>query len=122
MSTRPINLYDLRRAIAALVWARHSATDHQLIDTDQIALVDDAVTLLDEMAAELRGDFAVAVRSLLSIDPDPGGRRTVRAVDRLGELAHVDAHSAEAIASLRPTDLVHTGPLRLFNPYTGVAS
>ena len=122
MTSRPVNLYDLRRAIAALVWARHSVTDLQHIDRGQVVLVDDAVGMLEELVDELRGDLGVAARSLLSREPDPGGLRTVRAIDRLGDLAHVDAASAPAIASLRPAQLVEPSPLRLFDPDTTVAS
>jgi hypothetical protein len=120
--SRVVNLYDLRRAIAALVWARHSVRGCQLVDRDQVALVDAAVALLAAIGSELRGDLAVAARSLLSQGPDPGGLRTVRAIDRLGDLAHVDAVSAPAIACLRPAELFESAPLRLFDPDTGVAS
>ena len=119
-----MNLYDLRRAIAALVWARHNLTDPAELEPRQLVLVDDAVNHLSAAQTELHGELAAATRSLLSREPDVGGRRTVRAIDRLGELAHVDADSAEAIASLRPasTALDAAEPLRLFDPDDGIAS
>ncbi len=117
MTDRLVNLYELRRAIAALVWVRHNTAR---LNAGHLGLIDTAVGHLVAARADLHGEFAAAAGSLLSTDTDIGGRRTVRAIDRLGELAHVDAESAEAIASLQPSSC-DTGPLRLFDPDAGVS-
>jgi hypothetical protein len=114
---RLVNLYELRRAIAALVWVRHNTAR---LNAGHLDLIDTAVGHLVAARANLHGEFAAAAGSLLSTDTDIGGRRTVRAIDRLGELAHVDAESAEAIASLQPSSC-DTGPLRLFDPDSAVS-
>lgn len=113
--SRPISIYDLRRAIAALVWVKHHVDGLEDLDDHHVVLIDQAVRQLAERQRDLNGDLGAATRSLLSTEPDIGGRRTGRAIDRLGALTHVDDHSAEALASLRPTDDVDDEPLRLLD-------
>jgi hypothetical protein len=91
-----VDLYAFRCAVAAVVHARHHI---EQLATADIARADDAVRHLVAVAAELGGELATATGWLLSADPDPGGRRTVRAVDRLAALTHVDPATAPALAA-----------------------
>jgi hypothetical protein len=95
-----IDLYTIRCAVAVLVHARRH---HHQLQRAGIDRVDDAVTHLAHVARHLHGDLAAALRELLDPGIDPAGQRTVRAIDRLATLTHVDDDTAPALAaSLHP--------------------
>jgi hypothetical protein len=96
-----IDLYATRCAVAVLVHARHHL---ERLDRSWIRRVDAAVGQLAATHRQLHGDIAVAAGQLLDPAIDPGGRRTVGAIDRLAALLHVNQTSAPALAAaLRPT-------------------
>lgn len=109
---RSVNLYELRRAVAALVYARHHIDD---LTGAELVCVDGAVGWLACRRGDLDGDLAAATRSLLSADRDDGGPRTVQAIETLARLVNVDPDSAKVLSSL-PADDTDVGPLRLFDP------
>jgi hypothetical protein len=96
MSRDVVDLYTLRCAVATVVHARHHV--EQLERTD-LVLLDHAVAHLTSVSDDLHGEMATAARALLSTQPDPTGQRTVRSIDRLAELTHVDAVNAHALAA-----------------------
>ena len=91
-----VDLYAFRCVVAVLVHARHHITG---LDDAQIARVDTAVLHLVGVVASLHGELAVSAGALLSADTDPAGQRTVRAIDRLATLTHVDPAAAPALAA-----------------------
>lgn len=113
-----MDLYELRRAVAALVHARHHIDD--LTDVE-IVRVDDAMRWLRHRRGELDGDLAAAAARLLSDGRDADGQCTVAAIDRLAALVRVDRDSAEAISALPEAAHLYRdggGALRLFDPDT----
>src|ERR1700712_52677 len=96
MSSDVVDLYTLRCAVATVVHARHHLDELQ---PDQLARLNRAIGHLSSVSEGLHGEVAAATRALLSDAPDPGGRRTVRSIDRLAQLTHVDPLTAPALAS-----------------------
>jgi hypothetical protein len=91
-----LDLYALRCAVAVLVHARHHVLE---LDDHHIARVDTAIKHVIDVAGDLNGELAAATGWLLSTDADPGGHRTLRAIDRLASLTHVDVTVAPALAA-----------------------
>ena len=91
-----VDLYALRCAVAVLVHARRHINE---LDDPQLRRVDRAVGHLSQIVETLHGDLAAATGWLLSAEPDPGGARTVRAIDRLAALTYVDDDTAPALAA-----------------------
>ena len=107
-ATGIVDLYAFRCAVAALV--ARPPPHRPARRRRSIARIDLAVGHLVDVVDDLHGDLAAATGWLLSPEPDPGGRRTVRAIDRLAALTHVDPAAAPALAaSLR-------GATRPFQP------
>ena len=106
-----VDLYGLRCAVAVLVHARH---DPYALTDSQVRRLDAAVRYLADSVTALNGELASQTTTLLAPDPDPGGQRTVRAIDRLAELTHVERTAAPALAaSLRASGRAVQG--RLFD-------
>jgi len=91
-----VDLYAFRCAVAALVHARPHI---DALQPGDVLRVDRAVRHLLDVSGELHGDLGTATEALLSAEPDPGGRRTVAAIDRLAVLTHVDPAAAPALAA-----------------------
>lgn len=120
MQRRPavVDLYGFRCAVAVLIHARDNIVT---LDNAQIARVDVAIQHLSEAVPGLAGELGSATAALLSQDADPGGRRTVRAVGRLGHLTHVDEATAPALAaSIRRRE--PPSQLSLFDPDPNVTT
>jgi hypothetical protein len=91
-----VDLFAIRCAVAVLVHVRHHL---DRLDRSWIRRVDAAVGQLADASGQLHGDLAAAARQLLDPAIDPGGQRTVRAIDRLAALMHVNQTSAPALAA-----------------------
>lgn len=96
MEPSVVDLYGLRCAVAVLVHARHHVHD---LTTAHVAHLDAAIGHLKRTRSEMGGDLKSSAMAVLSAEADPAGRRTVRAIDRLADLAHVDEQSAPALAA-----------------------
>ena len=117
LADRCVDLFALRTAAATLYWARHHCRD--LGAPGAVARIDDAVRHLKDGRGHFGGELGVACNALLSLDPDPGGRRRTTAIDRLAALTHVDETSAVALTAVAETASSRpTGPPTLFDDQT----
>jgi hypothetical protein len=98
VADRCVDLFALRTAVATLYWARHHCPD--VAAPGAVARIDDAVGHLKAGRGHFGGELRVACNALLSLDPDPGGRRRTTAIDRLAALTHVDDTSAIVLTAM----------------------
>jgi len=96
MEPTVIDLYGLRCAIAVLVHARHNIDD---LTTAHLLRLDAAIRNMSRSRKQMQGALAANTNAMLSTEPDPAGRRTVKAIDQLAELAHVSKAAAPALAA-----------------------
>ena len=92
----PIDLYQVRCAVAALV---DCVGHHGLLSTASLRRTDLAVKILSSLRAPETSALRRAVDRLLSPTEDPTGSRTVDAIVELATLTHVDAAAAPALAA-----------------------
>jgi hypothetical protein len=111
MST--VDLYQMRCAVATLVCAARCGGQ---LDLGGVRRVDAAVAVLSAARDANSSGRGVgdAIDRLLNKARDPGGTRTIAAIDELAQLTHVEDDTAPALASrLRPAP---TGQRQLFDP------
>lgn len=96
MESSVVDLYGLRCAIAVLVHARHNVHD---LTTAHVVRLDSALRHLKRTCGEMDGAMKSNTLAVLSAEADPGGRRTVSAIDRLADLTCVSEGSASALAA-----------------------
>ena len=91
-----VDLYGLRCAVAVLVHARYNIED---LTTAHVVRLDSALKHLKRTRGEMGGALKASTLAVLSAEADPGGRRTVGAIDELADLTHVNGDSAPALAA-----------------------
>ena len=96
MESSVVDLYEMRCAIAVVVHARHNIDD---LTTAHLLRFDAAIRHLSRSRKQMQGALATNTNAMFSTDADPAGRRTVRAIDQLADLAQVSGAAAPALAS-----------------------
>lgn len=96
MESSVVDLYGLRCAVAVLVHARHNVHD---LTTAHVVRLDSALRHLKRTRGEMGGTLRTSTLAVLSAEADPGGCRTLGAIDQLADLAHVNEDSAPALAA-----------------------
>ena len=96
METTVDDLHALRRAIAVIVNARHNFDD---LTTAHIVRLDKAVRHMSRSRKQMHGTLAANADAMFSTAPDPAGRRTVRAIDQIAEIASITESAAPALAA-----------------------
>ena len=109
----PIDLYQVRCAVAALV---DCVGHHGRLSAAGLRRTDLAVKILSRLQVPETSKLRRAVDRLLSPAEDPTGSRTVDAIVELAALTHVDADAAPALAAALLL-LPHQG-LRFSDPKT----
>jgi len=92
-----VDAFDIRCAIAVLVHARHHLQD---LDASDIDRLDAALRLLKQRRTDMADQLVEQLDRVASVEPDPFGGRTVKAIDQLAVLADVTERSATALASI----------------------
>ena len=92
----PVDLYQVRCAVAALV---DCVGHHGLLSDAGLRRTDLAVEILSRLQVPETSKLRRAVDRLLSPAEDPTGSRTVDAIVELAALTHVDADAAPALAA-----------------------
>ena len=96
MESSVVDLYGMRCAIAVLVHARHNIDD---LTTAHLLRFDAAVHHMSRSRTQMHGALAANADAMFSTDSEPAGRRTVRAIDQLADLASVTQAAAPALAA-----------------------
>lgn len=95
---QPIDLLQVRCSVAALV---QSVEARGMFTSALILTVDAALVNLELLVASgSAGKLSAPIRRLLDPADDPGGHRTVGAIDALAALTRVDPFCAPALARL----------------------
>ena len=103
MKPSVVDLLELRCDIPVLLHACHHI---DALSTTDLLRLDSAVRHISRLRSQMHGEFAANVDALLSTDPDPAGRRTIDAIERLAILGQTTALTLAAAFQGKPPGAV----------------